>query len=286
MARTTRPATRVGVWGNALVFGGALFLLLLLVGLVEGNGVLIGASIPPFIVSVLVSTYCLNRKMQGKTIKYGWFWLVLGLALFQTGIAAYTDYLDREVMEGIKVLQESGKLDSWKEDGNGGNYDYSLHRDESVQDAGREKRQFSYRDIRFECCSDWDIMTGEIDSDWYYIAVKGVDFAAMVNVCKANYDMSVDNLYSDLFTSMMQEMETVIVGDVFDIRCGLNGMYAGIGFYCRSRDGLLNEYLAFLIDSRTVVIVTKEVQNKADLETSAANLIDSTLVYGTSGLNR
>lgn len=128
-------------------------------------------------------------------------------------------------------MQESGKLDSWKEDGNGGNYDYSLHRDESVQDAGREKRQFSYRDIRFECCSDWDIMTGEIDSDWYYIAVEGVDFAAMVNVCKTNYDMFVDNLilYSDLFTSMMQEMETVIVGDVFDIRCGLNGMYAGIG---------------------------------------------------------
>ena len=74
-------------------------------------------------------------------------------------------------------------------------------------------------------------MTGEIDSDWYYIAVEGVDFAAMVNVCKTNYDMFVDNLilYSDLFTSMMQEMETVIVGDVFDIRCGLNGMYAGIG---------------------------------------------------------
>lgn len=231
VAKTTRPATRVGVWGNALVFSGALFLLLLLVGLVAGNEFLIGASIPPFIVSVLVSTYCLNRKMQGNTIKYGWSGLVLGLTLFRTGIAANTDYLDREVMEGIKVLQESGKLDSWMEDGNGGDYDYSLYRDESVQDAGREKRQFSYRDIRFGCCSDWDIMTGEIDSDWYYIAVKGVDFAAMVNVCKANYDMSVDNLilYSDLFTSMMQEMGTVVVGDVFDIRCGLNGMYAGIG---------------------------------------------------------
>lgn len=224
---------------------------------------------------VLLSMCCFNRKWQGK--KYGWFVLVLGLTWTQTDVAACTGYLQWSQEEQFEESRGCRSVES----------SASLFGSEEMHDDRREKRQFSYRDIQFECYGDWDIMTGEFTSNRYQVAVTGLDFSAMVVVSKTNYDLFERGLNNDMFVSMMQGMGMVIVGDVFDIRCGLNGMYAGQGFYCRSTDGLFwVEYHVVLINSRTMVVIAKQMQEKADLKTSEANLIDSTLVYDISGLNR
>lgn len=285
LVKTTHPETKAGVWVNSTVLHTALCLFLLIIGFgIEGYAI-VGHLILPFFVSAGVCFYCLNKKRQGGNISNVWFVSILAILLVRLGIVIYKEYLDRQIMNDFKVLQERGLLRSgaMSDDEN----EYPIYHDvtsmglddEIPLQTERKKEVFAFRDLQFEAYTDWDITTESISPEEYTIMIEGEDFYEEIYCYTKDYDvvLCVESARDDI----LKDMGKIAWGDVFDTYCGQGNTYVGEGFFFRDEKLLtFGAAAAFLLDSRTLMAVVKTVAGDgADLEASELNLIDSTLVY-------